>query len=36
MSAQRTKVGRDVEGTLGEVLAHVKGETELSRATNPG
>ena len=29
MSTQRTKVGRDVEEALGEVLAHVKGETEL-------
>ncbi|MBC8337110.1 MAG: helix-turn-helix domain-containing protein [Rhodospirillales bacterium] len=29
MSTQRTKVGRDVEKALGEVLAHVKGETEL-------
>ncbi|MDA0305944.1 MAG: helix-turn-helix domain-containing protein [Proteobacteria bacterium] len=29
MSTQRTKVGRDVEEALGEVLAHVKGEAEL-------
>ena len=30
MNTQRTKVGRDVEGALGEVLAHVRSETELS------
>lgn len=29
MTQERTKVGRDVEKALGEVLAHVKGEAEL-------
>ena len=26
MTAKRTKVGREVEGALSEVLAHVRGE----------
>ena len=29
MTTQRTDVGREVEAALGEVLAHVRGETEL-------
>ena len=29
MTAKRTKVGREVEEALGEVLAHVRGEVEL-------
>lgn len=32
MSIQRTKVRRDVEEALGEVLVHVKGETALACA----
>ncbi len=30
MSVQRTRGGREVEEALGEVLAHVRGEVELS------
>ena len=29
MTTKRTKVGREVEGALGEVLAHVRGEVDL-------
>ncbi len=29
MTAKRTKVGREVEGALSEVLAHVRGEAGL-------
>lgn len=29
MTAKRTQVGREVEAALGEVLAHVRGETDL-------
>ncbi len=29
MTTQRTAVGREVEAALGEVLAHVRGETQL-------
>ena len=29
MTAKRTKVGREVEGALSEVLAHVRGEADL-------
>ena len=29
MTTQRTKVGRDVEEALNEVLTHARGETEL-------
>ena len=29
MTAERTKLGREIETALGEVLAHVCGETEL-------
>ena len=29
MTAKRTKVGREVEDALGEVLAHVRGEVDL-------
>ncbi len=29
MTRKRTKVGREVEEALGEVLAHVRGEVEL-------
>ena len=29
MTAKRTKVGREVEEALGEVLAHVRSEVEL-------
>ncbi len=29
MTKKRTKVGREVEDALGEVLAHVRGETDL-------
>ena len=29
MTAKRTKVGREVEEAVGEVLAHVRGEVEL-------
>ncbi len=29
MTAKRTPLGREVEQALGEVLAHVRGETEL-------
>ena len=29
MTAKRTKVGREVEAALGEVLAHVRGEADL-------
>ena len=29
MTAKRTKVGREVEGALSEVLAHVRGEVDL-------
>jgi putative transcriptional regulator len=30
MSVKRTRIGREVEEALGEVLAHVRGEVELS------
>ena len=29
MTEKRTKVGREVEGALSEVLAHVRGEVDL-------
>ncbi len=29
MTTKRTKIGREVEGALGEVLAHVRGEVDL-------
>lgn len=29
MTTERTEVGRDIEAALGEVLAHVSGETKL-------
>ena len=29
MTMKRTKIGREVEGALGEVLAHVRGEVDL-------
>ena len=29
MTTQRTEVGKEVEAALGEVLAHVRGETQL-------
>ena len=29
MTAERTELGREIETALGEVLAHVRGETEL-------
>ena len=29
MAAERTELGREIETALGEVLAHVRGETEL-------
>lgn len=29
MTAKRTKVGREVEEAVGEVLAHVRGEVDL-------
>ncbi len=29
MTAKRTKLGREVEESLGEVLAHVRGEVDL-------
>ena len=29
MTTKRTKVGREVEAALGEVLAHVQGEVDL-------
>ena len=29
MTAERSELGRDIETALGEVLAHVRGETEL-------
>ena len=29
MTTQKTEVGREVEAALGEVLAHVRGETQL-------
>ena len=29
MTTERTELGRDIETALGEVLAHVRGETEL-------
>ncbi len=29
VTAERTELGREVETVLGEVLAHVRGETEL-------
>ncbi|MYA08622.1 MAG: transcriptional regulator [Holophagales bacterium] len=29
MTTQRTETGREVEAALGEVLAHVRGETQL-------
>ncbi len=29
MTAKRTKLGREIESALGEVLDHVRGETEL-------
>ena len=31
MSMERTELGRNIETGLGEVLAHVHGETELQR-----
>jgi len=31
MTTKRTKVGREVEEALGEVLAHVRGEVDLPR-----
>ena len=31
MTTERTQVGREVEAALGEVLAHVRGETVLPR-----
>ena len=30
MTGERTEVGHEIETALGEVLAHVRGETELS------
>ena len=30
MTSERTKLGREIETALGEVLAHVRGETGLS------
>ncbi len=30
MSTERTQVGNEIEAALGEVLAHVRGETDLS------
>ena len=30
MTAERTELGREIETVLGEVLAHVRGETELA------
>ena len=30
MTAERSEPGREIETALGEVLAHVRGETELS------
>ena len=30
MTTERTRLGRDVETALGEALAHVRGETDLS------
>jgi hypothetical protein len=29
VTAERTELGREIETALGEVLAHVRGETEL-------
>ncbi|MBL6934120.1 MAG: helix-turn-helix domain-containing protein [Alphaproteobacteria bacterium] len=29
MTTKRTPIGREVEGALGEVLAHVRGEVDL-------
>ncbi len=29
MTAERTELGREIETALGEILAHVRGETEL-------
>ena len=29
MTAERTELGREIETALGEVRAHVRGETEL-------
>ena len=29
MTGERTELGREIETALGEVLAHVRGETEL-------
>ena len=29
MTAKRTELGREIESALGEVLAHVRGETDL-------
>ena len=29
MTEERTELGREIEAALGEVLAHVRGETEL-------
>ena len=29
MTAERTELGREIETALGEVLAHVRGESEL-------
>ena len=30
MTTKRTQVGHEIEAALGEVLAHVRGETDLS------
>ena len=30
MTTERTQLGREIETALGEVLAHVRGETDLS------
>ena len=30
MTSERTELGREIETALGEVLAHVRGETKLS------
>ena len=29
MMKERTRMGREIEATLGEVLAHVRGERDL-------
>ncbi len=31
MTTERSELGREIETALGDVLAHVRGETELSR-----